>query len=137
MAVVSKNAPTPSFDLDISLSNGKNVSVTEALYNATIVAIAKGKFENGDKYYTYSELQEKYGIAKASIAKLMQMLTVDGYIDSVVTVGGFIDVKEADDAFKKTIKDTIFIPMAKCKSKGMKKEDVYKIVDEIWETFGD
>lgn len=112
----------------------------EALYlqlrNQIIMGIATAKFQEGDALPSVRQLAEDIGINMHTVNKAYTVLKQEGFLKVDRRKGAVIaldldklrTLEEMDEAFR--------VILAKAICKGISREEVHQMIEEIYEEFG-
>lgn len=112
----------------------------EALYlqlrNQIIMGIATAKFQEGDTLPSVRQLAEDIGINMHTVNKAYTVLKQEGFLKVDRRKGAVIaldldklrTLEEMDEAFR--------VILAKAICKGISREEVHQMIEEIYEEFG-
>lgn len=110
----------------------------EALYlqlrNQIILGIAMDQFHEGESLPSVRSLADAIGINMHTVNKAYTVLKQEGYVKVDRRKGAVIAV-DADRAYVlEEIRRDLMVTLAKCSCKGVPREEVHRLVDEIYST---
>lgn len=106
------------------------------LFNQIIMGIATSRFQDGDPLPSVRQLAESIGINMHTVNKAYTLLKQEGYVrvdrrrGAVIAVD--IDKLRALDEMERELR----VVLAKGSCKDISKEEVYALIDEIYEDYG-
>lgn len=112
----------------------------EALYvqlcNQIIYGIATKAFTEGDALPSVRKLSEEIGINMHTVNKAYSVLKDEGYVkvDRRRGVVVAVDVDHLKDLNE--IKDEMLITLAKASCKGIGRDEIHRMIDELYEQYG-
>lgn len=106
------------------------------LYNQIIIAIANSEIQEGDNLPSVRELAEDIGINMHTVNKAYSILRQEGYLKLDRRKGAVIAVDV--DKYKATVElmDGMKVLLAKGICRGIEREEVHQLVDEIYRSYG-
>lgn len=106
------------------------------LYNQIIIAIANSEISEGDNLPSVRELADDIGINMHTVNKAYSILRQEGYLKLDRRKGAVIAVDL--DKYKATLElmDAMKVLLAKGICRGIQREEVHQIVDEIYRNYG-
>ncbi len=113
---------------------------SEALYiqlrNQIIMGIATARYREGDALPSVRGLAEKIGINMHTVNKAYNVLKQEGFLKVDRRKGAVIAVN-ADKLFAlQEIDKELRIVLAKAGCRGISKEEVHQLIEEIYESYG-
>lgn len=116
-----------------------NFNSTEAIYmqlrNQIIMAIATAKLQEGDSLPSVRQLAEEVGINMHTVNKAYALLREEGIIHLDRRRGAVIAIDMNKLQALEDMKRQLTVALAKGRCKNITKEDVYNLVDEIFEEY--
>ena len=116
-----------------------NFNSTEAIYmqlrNQIIMGIATAKLQEGDSLPSVRQLAEEVGINMHTVNKAYALLREEGIIHLDRRRGAVIAIDMNKLQALEDMKQQLSVVLAKGKCKNITKEDVYTLVDEIFEEY--
>lgn len=116
-----------------------NFNSTEAIYmqlrNQIIMAIATAKLQEGDSLPSVRQLAEEVGINMHTVNKAYALLREEGIIHLDRRRGAVIAIDMNKLQALEDMKRQLTVVLAKGRCKNITKEDVYNLVDEIFEEY--
>lgn len=112
----------------------------EALYiqlrNQIIMGIATAKYQEGDSLPSVRSLAEEIGINMHTVNKAYAVLKQEGMLTLDRRKGAVISLNSDKLRVLAETEQELRIPLAKAFCKGLSKEEIYAVVDEIYEGYG-
>ena len=112
---------------------------TEAIYmqlrNQIIMGIATAKIQEGDSLPSVRQLAEEIGINMHTVNKAYAVLREEGIIHLDRRRGAVIAIDMNKLQALEDMKRQLSVVLAKGRCKNITKEDVYNLVDEIFEEY--
>ncbi len=113
---------------------------SEALYiqlrNQIIMGIATARYREGDALPSVRGLAEEIGINMHTVNKAYNVLKQEGFLKVDRRKGAVIAVN-ADKLFAlQEIDKELRITLAKAGCRGISKEEVHRLIEEIYESYG-
>ncbi len=116
-----------------------NFNSTEAIYmqlrNQIIMGIATAKLQEGDSLPSVRQLAEEVGINMHTVNKAYALLREEGIIHLDRRRGAVIAIDMDKLQAMEDMKQQLSVVLAKGRCKNITKEDVYTLVDEIFEEY--
>ncbi|MBQ4559526.1 MAG: GntR family transcriptional regulator [Tyzzerella sp.] len=116
-----------------------NFNSTEAIYmqlrNQIIMGIATAKLQEGDSLPSVRQLAEEVGINMHTVNKAYALLREEGIIHLDRRRGAVIAIDMNKLQAMEDMKRQLSVVLAKGRCKNITKEDVYTLVDEIFEEY--
>ena len=112
---------------------------TEAIYmqlrNQVIMGIATAKLQEGDSLPSVRQLAEEVGINMHTVNKAYALLREEGIIHLDRRRGAVIAIDMNKLEALEDMKRQLSVVLAKGRCKNITKEDVYTLIDEIFEGY--
>jgi DNA-binding transcriptional regulator YhcF (GntR family) len=112
----------------------------EALYlqlrNQIILGIATEKLHEGDSLPSVRELALSVGINMHTVNKAYTVLKQEGYLQVDRRKGAFIAIADDHKETLGQIKEGLQILLARCRCKSVTREELHRLIDEIYEEYG-
>ncbi|MCM1126093.1 MAG: GntR family transcriptional regulator [Lachnospiraceae bacterium] len=112
----------------------------EALYlqlrNQIILGIASAKFQEGDALPSVRQLAEDIGINMHTVNKAYTVLKQEGFLKVDRRRGAVIALDLDKLRTLEEMDEDLHVILAKAVCKGISKEEVHQMVEEIYEEFG-
>lgn len=112
----------------------------EALYlqlrNQIILGIAAAKFREGDALPSVRQLAEDIGINMHTVNKAYTVLKQEGFVKVDRRKGAVIALDADKLRALGEMEENMRVILAKGICKGISKEEVYRMIDEVYEEFG-
>ncbi len=105
------------------------------LYNQVVMGIATSKLKEGDSLPSVRQLAEEIGINMHTVNKAYSVLKQDGLIQLDRRRGAVISVDKEKEQMLSNMKEQLRVVLAKGKCKNITKEDVYTLVEEIFDEY--
>ena len=116
-----------------------NFNSTEAIYmqlrNQIIMGIATAKLQEGDSLPSVRQLADEIGINMHTVNKAYALLREEGIIHLDRRRGAVIAIDMNKLEALEDMKQRLSVVLAKGRCKNITKEDVYTLVDEIFEEY--
>ena len=106
------------------------------LYNQIIIGIANSEIREGDNLPSVRELAEDIGINMHTVNKAYGILKQEGYLKLDRRKGAVIAIDI--DKYKATVElmEDMKVILAKAICRGINKEEVHQIIDDIYRDYG-
>lgn len=115
-------------------------SSEEALYlqlrNQIVLGIASSKFQEGDALPSVRQLADDIGINMHTVNKAYTVLKQEGFVKVDRRKGAVIALDADKLTSLREMDENLRVILAKGICKGVSKEEVYQMIDEIYEEFG-
>lgn len=112
----------------------------EALYmqlrNQIILGIASAQFEEGETLPSVRQLADLIGINMHTVNKAYSVLKQEGFVQVDRRRGAVIALNGDKIRATEEMQGQLQVILAKAKCKGISKEEVHALVDEIYESVG-
>lgn len=112
----------------------------EALYlqlrNQIILGIAAAKFREGDTLPSVRQLAEDIGINMHTVNKAYTVLKQEGFVKVDRRKGAVIALDADKLRALGEMEEAMRVMLAKGICKGISREEVYRMIDEVYEEFG-
>lgn len=112
----------------------------EALYlqlrNQIILGIASAKFQEGDALPSVRQLADDIGINMHTVNKAYTVLKQEGFVKVDRRKGAIIALDADKLTSLREMDEDLRVILAKGICKGVSREEVYQMIDEIYEEFG-
>ncbi|GFI18519.1 HTH-type transcriptional repressor YtrA [Lachnospiraceae bacterium] len=112
----------------------------EALYlqlrNQIILGIAAAKFREGDTLPSVRQLAEDIGINMHTVNKAYTVLKQEGFVKVDRRKGAVIALDADKLRALGEMEEAMRVILAKGICKGISREEVYRMIDEVYEEFG-
>lgn len=113
---------------------------TEALYmqlrNQIILGIATAKYQEGDSLPSVRQLADEIGINMHTVNKAYTVLKQEGFVKVDRRKGAVIALDLDKLHAMEEINKELRVILAKAGCKGISKEEVHVMIDEIYEGYG-
>jgi DNA-binding transcriptional regulator YhcF (GntR family) len=114
-------------------------SSDEALYlqlrNQIILGIATSRFQEGDALPSVRQLADSIGINMHTVNKAYTVLKQEGYIKIDRRKGAVIAVDIDKIQAMEDLKRDLQVLLAKSRCRGISREEVHALIDEIYEDY--
>lgn len=111
----------------------------EALYiqlrNQIIIGIATGRIREGDSLPSVRQLADNISINMHTVNKAYSVLRQEGFVKLDRRKGAVICLEADKHQVLEEMKEEIAVVMAKGICKGIRREEVHQLVDEMYELF--
>jgi len=111
----------------------------EALYiqlrNQIIIGIATGRIREGDSLPSVRQLADNISINMHTVNKAYSVLKQEGFVKLDRRKGAIVSLDVDKQRGLEEMKEEIAVAMAKGICKGIRREEVHQLVDEIYELF--
>ena len=115
-------------------------SSEEALYlqlrNQIVLGIASAKFQEGDALPSVRQLADDIGINMHTVNKAYTVLKQEGFVKVDRRKGAVIALDADKLTSLREMDENLRVILAKGICKGVSKDEVYQMIDEIYEEFG-
>lgn len=112
----------------------------EALYiqlrNQIILGIATAKFQEGDALPSLRQLADEIGVNMHTVNKAYTVLKQEGFVKVDRRKGAFIAIDINKLRAMEEISRELKVILAKAGCKGIAKEEVHEMIEEIYEEYG-
>ena len=112
----------------------------EALYlqlrNQIILGIATSQFREGDSLPSVRQLADTIGINMHTLNKAYTVLKQEGYVKVDRRKGAVIAIDVDRLRTMEELKKELRVILAKSSCKNISREDIYELIDEIYEEYG-
>lgn len=112
----------------------------EALYmqlrNQIILGIASAQFEEGEALPSVRQLAERIGINMHTVNKAYSVLKQDGFVKVDRRRGAVIALNVDKFRAMEEMQSELQVTLAKAKCKGITKEEIHALVDDLYERIG-
>ena len=112
----------------------------EAIYlqlrNQIILGIATAKFHEGDSLPSVRQLAELVGINMHTVNKAYTVLRQEGFVKVDRRKGAIIAIDIDKLRTVEELKKELRVILAKGSCKNISKEEIYELIDEIYEDYG-
>ena len=111
----------------------------EALYiqlrNQIIIGIATGRIREGDSLPSVRQLADNISINMHTVNKAYSVLRQEGFVKLDRRKGAVICLEADKNQILQEMKEEIAVVMAKGICRGVRREEVHQLVDEMYELF--
>ena len=111
----------------------------EALYiqlrNQIIIGIATGRIREGDSLPSVRQLADNISINMHTVNKAYSVLKQEGFVKLDRRKGAVVSLDVNKQRVLEEMKEEIAVAVAKGICKGIRREEVHRLVDEIYELF--
>ena len=111
----------------------------EALYiqlrNQIIIGIATGRIREGDSLPSVRKLADNISINMHTVNKAYSVLRQEGFVKLDRRKGAVICLEADKNQILQEMKEEIAVVMAKGICRGVRREEVHQLVDEMYELF--
>ena len=111
----------------------------EALYiqlrNQIIIGIATGRIREGDSLPSVRQLADNISINMHTVNKAYSVLRQEGFVKLDRRKGAVICLEADKNQILQEMKEEIAVVMAKGLCRGVRREEVHQLVDEMYELF--
>ena len=111
----------------------------EALYiqlrNQIIIGIATGRIREGDSLPSVRQLADNISINMHTVNKAYAVLRQEGFVKLDRRKGAVICLEADKNQILQEMKEEIAVVMAKGICRGVRREEVHQLVDEMYELF--
>lgn len=112
----------------------------EALYlqlrNQIIMGIATAQFREGDSLPSVRQLADTIGINMHTVNKAYTVLKQEGYVKVDRRKGAVIAIDVDKLTTLEELKKELRVILAKSSCKNVSREEIYELIDEIYEEYG-
>lgn len=119
----------------IVLSVESNLPIYEQIYNQIVAQILLGDLKANYMLPSIRSAAKELGVSVITINRTWDDLERDGYIYTTPGKGTFVNQlnpKQIDDKRIQILKDNLFTDLIYFKNLGIKKEDIEKIIEEVF-----
>ena len=112
----------------------------EAIYmqlrNQIIMGIAASRFREGDMLPSVRQLADHIGINMHTVNKAYTVLRQEGYVKVDRRKGVMIAVDADKLKAMEDVRNDLLVTLAKASCKNISREEVHRMIDEVYEEFG-
>ena len=119
----------------IRIDFNSNEAIYVQLRNQIVMGIATAQLSEGDSLPSVRQLAEEIGINMQTVNKAYAVLRQEGFIRMDRRSGAVIAVDVNKMAALEDLKEQMKVLLAKARCKNISKEEVYSIVDEIFNEY--
>lgn len=119
----------------IRIDFNSNEAIYVQLRNQIVMGIATAQLSEGDSLPSVRQLAEEIGINMHTVNKAYAVLRQEGFIRMDRRSGAVIAVDVNKMAALEDLKEQMKVLLAKARCKNISKEEVYSIVDEIFNEY--
>lgn len=105
------------------------------LRNQIIIGIATGQIREGDSLPSVRQLADNISINMHTVNKAYSVLKQEGFVKLDRRKGAIVSLDVDKQRVLEEMKEEIAVAMAKGICKGIRREEVHQLVDEIYELF--
>lgn len=105
------------------------------LRNQIIIGIATGRIREGDSLPSVRQLADNISINMHTVNKAYSVLKQEGFVKLDRRKGAVVSLDVDKQRGLEEMKEEIAVAMAKGICKGIRREEVHRLVDEIYELF--
>ena len=105
------------------------------LRNQIIIGIATGRIREGDSLPSVRQLADNISINMHTVNKAYSVLKQEGFVKLDRRKGAIVSLDVDKQRVLEEMKEEIAVAMAKGICKGIRREEVHRLVDEIYELF--
>lgn len=105
------------------------------LRNQIIIGIATGRIREGDSLPSVRQLADNISINMHTVNKAYSVLKQEGFVKLDRRRGAIVSLDVDKQRVLEEMKEEIAVAMAKGICKGIRREEVHRVVDEIYELF--
>mgnify|MGYP002076400003 FL=1 len=105
------------------------------LRNQIIIGIATGRIREGDSLPSVRQLADNISINMHTVNKAYSVLKQEGFVKLDRRKGAIVSLDVDKQRVLEEMKEEIAVAMAKGIWKGIRREEVHQLVDEIYELF--
>lgn len=120
----------------IEIDFGSEESLYLQLRNQIILGIAAAKFREGDTLPSVRQLAEDIGINMHTVNKAYTVLKQEGFVKVDRRKGAVIALDADKLRALGEMEEAMRVILAKGICKGISREEVYRMIDEVYEEFG-
>ena len=107
------------------------------LRNQIIIGIATGRIREGDSLPSVRQLADNISINMHTVNKAYSVLRQEGFVKLDRRKGAVVSLEVDKQRGLEEMKQPPAVAMAKGICKGIRREEVHRLVDEIYELFAD
>ena len=105
------------------------------LRNQIIIGIATGRIREGESLPSVRQLADNISINMHTVNKAYSVLKQEGFVKLDRRKGAIVSLDVDKQRVLEEMKEEIAVAMAKGICKGIRREEVHQLVDEIYELF--
>ena len=144
-SILTKRAKCYKITITVITKDGEHMILSidfnsdEALYiqlrNQIIIGIATGRIREGDSLPSVRQLADNISINMHTVNKAYSVLKQEGFVKLDRRKGAVVSLDVNKQRVLEEMKEEIAVAMAKWICKGIRREEVHRLVDEIYELF--
>ena len=119
----------------IRIDFNSNEAIYVQLRNQIVMGIATAQLQEGDSLPSVRQLAEEIGINMHTVNKAYTVLRQEGFIHMDRRSGAVIAVDINKLAALEDLENQMKVALAKARCKNITKEEVYSLVDKIFEEY--
>ncbi len=120
----------------IEIDFNSDEAIYMQLHNQIIIGIANNLIKEGDSLPSVRRLAESIGINMHTVNKAYTVLKQEGYIKVDRRKGAFIAVDYDRLSSLNEIRDDLTVTLAKASCKGISREDIHQLIEDIYREYG-
>ncbi len=120
----------------IEIDFNSDEAIYMQLHDQIILAIANNLIRQGESLPSVRSLADTVGINMHTVNKAYTILKQEGYIKVDRRRGAVICVDEDQEAFLSEIKEDLKVLLAKASCRGLSRQAIHGIIDEIYTEYG-
>lgn len=120
----------------IEIDFGSDEAIYMQLTNQIIMGIATSRLREGDSLPSVRQLAETVGINMHTVNKAYALLRQQGFVSIDRRKGAVIAVDVDKINALEEMKNNLMIALAKGCCRNVSREDVHRLIDEIYEEYG-
>ena len=119
----------------LSIDFNSDEAIYIQLRNQIIIGIATGRIREGDSLPSVRQLADNISINMHTVNKAYSVLKQEGFVKLDRRKGAVVSLDVNKQRVLEEMKEEIAVAMAKGICKGIRREEVHRLVDEIYELF--
>ncbi|MCR4728001.1 MAG: GntR family transcriptional regulator [Lachnospiraceae bacterium] len=120
----------------IEIDFNSDEAIYMQLHNQIIIGIANNLIKEGDSLPSVRRLAESIGINMHTVNKAYTVLKQEGYIKVDRRKGAVIAVDYDRLSSLNEIRDDLTVTLAKASCKGISREDIHQLIEDIYREYG-
>ncbi len=123
-------------DVLVQIDFNSDEALYQQLRNQIILGIACSQFQEGDNLPSVRELADDIGINMHTVNKAYAILRQEGYLTLDRRRGAVISISEDKYEAAGKLMEEMKLLMAQAVCKGVSREEVHQMVDQIFDEYG-
>ena len=120
----------------IEIDFNSDEAIYVQLMNQIILGIATSRLQEGDPLPSVRQLADTIGINMHTVNKAYSLLRQEGFVTIDRRRGEIIAVDENKIKAMEEMKETLIVALAKGCCRNVSREEVHRLIDEIYDEYG-